>query len=103
MHLRKARRIYLEKSKVILENINKHFGNSASVVFNETSLYTSIFVSGKVNRQAVDKKLKKLSVGIMPYKKKNNEFGLSFSSIPQEKIAEGIERLAKTVFEFTDK
>lgn len=103
VHLRKARRIYLEKSKVILENINKHFGNSASVVFNETSLYTSIFVSGKVNRQSVDKKLKKLSVGIMPYKKKNNEFGLSFSSIPKEKIAEGIERLAKTVFEFTNK
>ena len=44
-----------------------------------------------------------LSVGIMPYKTENNEFGLSFSGIPQEKISKGIEILAKTVFEFIDK
>ena len=102
-HLRKARRIYLEKSKVILESIKKQFFNSAKVVFNETSLYISIFVSGDVNRQAIDKKLKKLSVGIMPYKTENNEFGLSFSGIPQEKITRGIEILAETVLEFTNK
>ena len=98
-HLRKARRIYLEKSKVILESIKKQFVNSAKVVFNETSLYISIFVSGDVNRQAIDKKLKKLSVGIMPYKTENNEFGLSFSGIPQEKITRGIEILARTILD----
>ena len=98
-HLRKARRIYLEKSKVILDSIKKQFGNSAKIVFNETSLYISIFVSGDVNRKAVDEKLKKLSVGIMPYKTENNEFGLSFSGIPQEKIADGIEILARTILD----
>lgn len=102
-HLRKARRIYLEKSKVILDSIKKQFGNSAKNVFNETSLYISIFVSCDVNRKAVDEKLKKLSVGIMPYKTENNEFGLSFSGIPQEKITRGIEILAETVLEFTNK
>lgn len=102
-HLRKARRIYLEKSKVILDSIKKQFGNSAKIVFNETSLYISIFVSGDVNRKTVDEKLKKLSVGIMPYKTENNEFGLSFSGIPQEKITRGIEILAETVLEFTNK
>ena len=102
-HLRKARRIYLEKSKVILDSIKKQFGNSAKIVFNETSLYISIFVSGDVNRKTVDEKLKKLSVGIMPYKTENNEFGLSFSGIPQEKITRGIEILAETVLEFTIK
>ena len=102
-HLRKARRIYLEKSKVILDSIKKQFGNSAKIVFNETSLYISIFVSGDVNRKTVDEKLKKLSVGIMPYKTENNEFGLSFSGIPQEKIARGIELLAETVFVFKNK
>lgn len=98
-HLRKARRIYLEKSKVILDSIKKQFGNSAKIVFNETSLYISIFVSGDVNRKAVDEKLKKLSVGIMPYKTENNEFGLSFSGIPQEKIADGVEILARTILD----
>lgn len=98
-HLRKARRIYLEKSKVILDSIKKQFGNSAKIVFNETSLYISIFVSGDVNRKIVDEKLKKLSVGIMPYKTENNEFGLSFSGIPQEKITRGIEILARTILD----
>lgn len=98
-HLRKARRIYLEKSKVILDSIKKQFGNSAKIVFNETSLYISIFVSGDVNRKAVDEKLKKLSVGIMPYKTENNEFGLSFSGIPQEKITRGIEILARMILD----
>ena len=98
-HLRKARRIYLEKSKVILDSIKKQFGNSAKIVFNETSLYISIFVSGDVNRKAVDEKLKKLSVGIMPYKTENNEFWLSFSGIPQEKIADGVEILARTILD----
>lgn len=98
-HLRKARRIYLEKSKVILDSIKKQFGNSAKIVFNETSLYISIFVSGDVNRKTVDEKLKKLSVGIMPYKTENNEFGLSFSGIPQEKIADGVEILARTILD----
>ena len=98
-HLRKARRIYLEKSKVILDSIKKQFGNSAKIVFNETSLYISIFVSGDVNRKVVDEKLKKLSVGIMPYKTENNEFGLSFSGIPQEKITRGIEILDRTILD----
>lgn len=98
-HLRKARRIYLEKSKVILDSIKKQFGNSTTIVFNETSLYISIFVSGDVNRKTVDEKLKKLSVSIMPYKTENNEFGLSFSGIPQEKITRGIEILARTILD----
>lgn len=98
-HLRKARRIYLEKSKVILDSIKKQFGNSTKIVFNETSLYISIFVSGDVNRKTVDEKLKKLSVSIMPYKTENNEFGLSFSGIPQEKITRGIEILARTILD----
>ena len=101
VHLRKARRIYLEKSKVILDSIKKQFGCSAKVVFNETSLYISIFISGNVNRKAVDEKLRKLSVGIMPYKTENNEFGLSFSGIPQDKIASGIKILSETVLTHT--
>lgn len=102
VHLRKARRIYHEKSKIMLETLKKYFGSSAKVVFNETSLYVSIFTAEKVNRKAVDKRLIESSVSIMPYKTDNNEFGLSFSGIPQEKIANGIELLAKAVLEFTE-
>ena len=96
-HLRKARRIYLEKSRIMLENIKKYFGDSVRVLFNETSLHISLFTDRNIDRANADKMLKRNSVGIMPYKTANNEFRLSFSGIPQEKIADGIELLADII------
>lgn len=96
-HLRKARRIYLEKSRIMLENIKKHFGDSVRVLFNETSLHISLFTDRNIDRANVDQMLKRSSVGIMPYKTSDNEFRLSFSGIPQEKIADGIELLADII------
>ena len=96
-HLRKARRIYLEKSRIMLENIKKHFGDSVRVLFNETSLHISLFTDRNIDRANADQMLKRSSVGIMPYKTSDNEFRLSFSGIPQEKIADGIELLADII------
>ena len=96
-HLRKARRIYLEKSRIMLENIKKYFGDSVRVLFNETSLHISLFTDRNIDRANADKMLKRNSVGIMPYKTANNEFRLSFSGIPQEKIPDGIELLADII------
>lgn len=96
-HLRKARRIYLEKSRIMLENIKKHFGDSVRVLFNETSLHISLFTDRNIDRANADQMLKRSSVGIMPYKMADNEFRLSFSGIPQEKIADGIELLADII------
>lgn len=96
-HLRKARRIYLEKSRIMLENIKKHFGDSVRVLFNETSLHISLFTDRNIDRANADQMLKRSSVGIMPYKTSDNEFRLSFSGIPQKKIADGIELLADII------
>ena len=101
VHLRKARRIYFEKSKILLKNIEKFFGDSAELIFNETSLYISLKIKEKLNREHIEESLKKSSVSIMPYNMENNEFGISFSGIPQEKIEDGISTISKIIYNNT--
>lgn len=91
-HLRKARRIYLDKSKVTLESIEKHIPD-CEIVFNETSMYVSIRLKNKVDREKIDNELENASISLMPNKKADNEFGISFSGIPIEKIDRGIKLL----------
>jgi GntR family transcriptional regulator/MocR family aminotransferase len=90
IHLRKARRIYFEKSKVMLECIKKYFPADTEIIFNETSLYISIKLKKNFDRNKVEQKLEENSINIMPYKNENNIFSLSFSGIEEEKIENGI-------------
>ena len=99
VHLRKARRIYFEKSKIILKSIEKFFYDSTEMIFNETSLYISLKINKKLDRKKIEDALKKNSISIMPYKIENNEFGISFSGISQEKIEEGIKILSEVIFD----
>lgn len=98
VHLRKARRVYFEKSKLILESINKHFDN-AEIIFNETSLYVTVKLNCKLNRNAINNSLKENSICLMPYKTGDNEFAVSFSGIEADKIDSGIELLSKIIKE----
>lgn len=100
-HLRKARRIYLDKSRVMLESIEKYIPD-CETIFNETSMYVSIMLKNKVNRDKIDKELEESSVCLMPNNKTDNEFGISFSGIPIEKIDAGIKSLGKILKESCD-
>lgn len=99
VHLRKARRIYFEKSRKIVDCINKHFKNDTEIIFNETSLYISLKLPFNVNREKAEKRMYENSINIMPYKTERNEFGLSFSGISEHKIDKGIELLNKIISE----
>ncbi|MCD8026395.1 MAG: PLP-dependent aminotransferase family protein [Clostridiales bacterium] len=98
VHLRKARRIYLEKSKIMLNSVKEYFKDSAKVTFNETSLYITLKVNKEINREEIEKELSENSVCIMPYKNESNVFGLSFSGIPENKIPRGIQILSKIIY-----
>ena len=95
VHLRKARRIYLEKSKLMLSSIKKYFGTSVKIVFNETSLYVSLFF--KIIGEAVTKKIDDASIKIMQFNKAENMIVLSFSGIKDKKIESGIKLLYETI------
>ena len=95
IHLRKARRIYFEKSRIILDSINKYFKDNAKIVFNETSMYVSLKLSDSPGRAETEKELLNNSISIMPYRHENNVFALSFSGISENKIEDGIKIISK--------
>lgn len=96
VHLRKARRIYLEKSKTMLDCINRYF-DEPEIIFNETALYTTVKLNHKIDRNKINELLRENSVCLMPYKTDNNEIGLSFSGIATEKIEAGIKLLSEII------
>ena len=96
VHLRKARRVFLEKSKIVLQSIDRYF-KDCETVFNETSLYVKIKLDGEFDRVKIERELTESSIKIMPYKN-GNEFGLSFSGIPTYRIDEGIKLISEIIY-----
>ena len=95
-HLRRARRIYLEKSKQMLKSVKRNFAQS-DIVFNETSLYVKIIPDFQFDREKLEQALDNSSVNIMSYGKDENAVTLSFSGIEQNKIDEGIALVKRCV------
>ena len=99
-HIRKARRIYLEKARVMHECLNKYFPG-CRLIFNETAIYFGIAFPEQVDRQSIDRELKNHSVRLMPQQHDDNHFGVSFSGIPISKIEEGIALTSRIIHQNT--
>ena len=99
-HIRKARRIYLEKARVMHECLNKYFPG-CRLIFNETAMYFGIAFPEQVDRQSIDRELKNHSVRLMPQQHDDNHFGVSFSGIPISKIEEGIALTSRIIHQNT--
>ena len=97
-HLRKARRVYSEKSKVLTAEIEKHLPK-AVIGFNETALYITVRPPFKTDREKAEKALAQRSVRIMPKGADGQEYALSFSGISQERIREGVRVFCETLEE----
>ncbi len=95
IHLRKARRVYLEKSKIMLDCINNYFKDKADLIFNETSLYVAVKINKKIDRKKIEAELADKSINIMPCDNEYNVFNLSFSGIDESKISEGIKKISE--------
>lgn len=96
-HLRKARRVYLEKSRQITESIYKYFGKETEIIFNETSLYISVKLKSLVDYNEIRNKLIDNSIAIMPDKAGINALNLSFSGIPIDRIDTGIKKISEII------
>ena len=95
MTLRRARRVYLEKSRVITDCVRKYL-DVDKLIFNETSLYLRVQLKQSFQFEKLTESLKEESVRLMPYQSEN-EIGLSFSGIGIEKIQDGIKIIAKAI------
>ena len=96
-HLRKARRVYLEKSKQITDCVYKYFGSDTQIIFNETSLYISVKIKGISDYNEIRKKLDENNIAVMPEKAEINALNLSFSGISVDKIDAGIKRICDVI------
>lgn len=96
-HLRKARRVYLEKSKQITDCVYKYFGSDTQIIFNETSLYISVKIKGIPDYNEIRKKLDENNIAVMPEKAEINALNLSFSGISVDKIDAGIKRICDVI------
>lgn len=96
-HLRKARRVYLEKSKQITDCVYKYFGSDTQIIFNETSLYISVKIKGISDYNKIRKKLDENNIAVMPEKAEINALNLSFSGISVDKIDAGIKRICDVI------
>ena len=101
-HLRRARRIYLEKSKVLLACAREAFPD-ARFTFNETALYLAVHLPYEPDPQKLEKALAERSLRLMPYSGGKNSLALSFSGIAQEKIAAGTELVRQAAEEAAEK
>ena len=96
-HIRRARRVYLEKSRQTLESIKRYFPN-ASLTFNETAMYIAVKLPKEVNRAEIDKALEEKGIRLMTSIKSDSDFGFCFSGIPINKIDEGIRLVSEIIF-----
>ena len=95
-HIRRARRIYLEKSRLTHESLARLLPE-AQLRFNETAMYFRAVVPYDVDRERIDKALSQNYIRLMRYRENARDFGISFSGIPTEKIAPGIALLSEII------
>lgn len=93
-HLRRARRVYLEKSKFLLRCVAACFPDAA-IDFNETALYLDIHPPVPFSRKKLDAALAERSLRLTANSEDSQTLRLSFSGISQEKIDEGVRLLAE--------
>lgn len=96
IHLRKARRIYLEKTRIILAAVEKYLDSKAETIFNETSLYILLKLKNP-QKPEFECKIENSSIKLMQYNQNENLLALSFSGIDNNKIEDGIRILSDII------
>ncbi len=89
VHLRKARRIYLQKSKAMRKSL-KSYLPGAEIAFNETSLYLTVTPPFAIDRDKALALMAENSLRLMNYSGPSPAFALSFSGIDTDSIDEGV-------------
>ena len=97
-HLRRARRVYLEKSRLLLDCLNKYMPK-AELHLNETSLYLTVKPPFEYDRSTLEKELEAKSVRLMTYQKDEKAIALSFSGISPEKLENGVKLICEAVIQ----
>lgn len=92
-HLRKLRRQYAERSKIMTSALNNIFKDEISWVFNETALNIMVKYKSDLDKSKLYELCEENEININKSNSENFDFILSFSGIADENIEEGLEKL----------
>lgn len=96
-HLRKLRRQYAEKSKIMISAINKIFKDETYFVFNETALNIMVKYKKDLDKEKLYELCESNQININKCNSENFDFILSFSGIADENIENGLNELNKLI------
>ncbi len=96
--LRRLRKIYAEKSELLMTVLEEHLGDMAQVRLNETSLCVDVRVDCGMNSREIAERALSCGVKIIPADCENGaNFRLSFAGIPSNDISDGIKLLSEII------
>lgn len=96
-HLRKLRRQYAEKSKIMISAINNIFKDRIYWVFNETALNIMIKYKSELDTSKLYELCESNQININKSNSEGFDFILSFSGIADEQIENGLKELNKLI------
>lgn len=96
-HIRKLRKVYSEKAKLLIENLNTCFDKKATVTLQETALRVVVKVKTTLGVKEFEKKAKEVNLyvekGLVKEGKGELTVILGFSAIEKQNIAPGVQLL----------
>lgn len=96
-HLRKLRRQYAERSKIMTSSVNKIFNDKIDWVLNETALNIMIKYKSDLNKEKLYQLCEDNKININKSNSENFDLVLSFSGIADENIENGLKELKKLI------
>ncbi len=96
--LRRLRKIYAEKSDLLMSALRDSFGSAAQIRLAETALCVAVRVNCGMNSRQLAEKALSRGVKIIPVDCKNGaKFRLSFAGIPSDDICNGVKLLSEII------
>lgn len=96
--LRRLRKIYAEKSDLLMTALKEALGGAARIRLAETALCVDVIIECGINSQRLAEKALANGVKIIPVDCESGaEFRLSFAGIPSDDICGGVETLGKII------
>lgn len=93
--LRRLRKIYAEKSDLLLSALKEAFGAAAQIHLAETALCVDVRINCGMDSQQLSEKALSHGVKIIPIDCENGaNFRLSFAGIPADEISDGVKQIA---------
>lgn len=104
-HIEKIKNVYRSRRDIMIEAIKEHFPSNISYTYPEGGLFTWVVLPENINTREIMPKALEKNVAFVPggsfFPNGGNEnaFRLNYSTMSEDKIKEGIERLGKLLKE----